>query len=355
MKTALLAPLYLLALTPALLAAQTPAAATITVSNVAELDAIRMLIGSPAPADAEAVTIEFAAGTYLLKQSVHIARSGVTLLGQAGTVFVLADEVNEPVIAVGTQAAIARPEDTISDILIRSIFIDGNKEHQSSERSLTRPWIRNNGIDVRAVTRLTIEDVTANNNRSGGLVISWGSSDIRVENCRFERNHFDGVAYYASTRVSTVHCTMARNRAAGISLDNAFTDSEFIGCIIDGNYDVGVFARSSKQIRFEDCVVKNSGQWAMFLAHDDAHHRGVFDIMVSSCQVLNNHGGIFVASATEAQSSGTCIRGSVFGGNASGGRTNIQTSGSRILAESSVDLTTAGPALATVRSLGEAL
>lgn len=292
------------------------------VKNVAELLDAQTKINT-----GTATTVRIKPNVYILTNTFHINKSNVSIIGEHGAKLVLANHVNKPVIAIGSQ------EETtsyvIENIKLSGIEIDGNKENQSSEFDVNKPWIRNNGIDVRAVNRLTVENVISNNNRSGGLVISWGSSDVHVVNSEFDSNFFDGVAYYTSKRIYTSNSSMKENNGAGISLDNDITDSIFSNCILDSNKDVGIFARNAKELRFNNCVIKNSGNWAVFLGHDD-NNQGVHDIMFSNCQILNNVGGILMSSTSEAQSSFNSVISSVFRGNEQGGNQNIKTEGSRI-------------------------
>jgi hypothetical protein len=301
----------------------------LTVANLEDILSVEQVIGNTADAAAEPIEVRVLAGTYTLRDSFRIARSHVSLVGEPGAKFVLADGMNEPVIAIGSQVEAPGAANEITDIVIIGLSIDGNKENQSSECGAVLPWIRNNGIDVRAVTHLTVDNVTSSNNRSGGLVISWGCSDIRVSNSTFATNYYDGIACYASTGVDVVDCTMKNNRGAGVSLDNAFVDSRFFRCVMDSNGDVGIFARSSARLEFKDCVVKHSGNWAYFLAHDP-RDRGVVDISITGGQVVGNRGGVCVASVNEQQSHGTRVTGTFFSDNGSDNRKNIQTSGSLI-------------------------
>ncbi len=273
--------------------------------------------------------IHVEAGVYTLHDTFRITRSNFAIIAEPGTKIMLAEHVNKPVLAIGTQQEAPGRTDLIENVYISGLIIDGNKAFQDSESASDANWIRNNGIDVRAVKRLTIENVVSSNNRSGGLVVSWGSSDIYVLNSEFDNNFFDGVAYYDSARIYTTNVSMKHNNGAGISLDNALSDSVFSNCIIDSNQDVGIFARNSKELRFSNCVIKNSGNYAAFLSHDDSNN-GVHDLVFSSCHVLNNRGGFFFCSLNDAQSSFNSVVGTVFRGNEQADRKNIQTSGTRI-------------------------
>lgn len=304
---------------------------THVVSNMAELLDAEKLVKNQAADTAERVTVRIRSGTYLLRDSFRIARSRVSVIAEPGAKFILAKGVNEPVVAIGSQQEVAGEKDVISDIVLTGLEIDGTKDHQRSEYSAARPWIRNNGIDVRAVKNLSIAKVRVNNNRSGGLVISWGCEEVRVSDSSFAKNRFDGVAFYDSTNVEVTRCAMINNQCAGVSLDNEFLNSRFFECLIQGNGDVGVFARSSARVEFKNCVVQNSGNWAFFLAHDN-HGRGVVDVIINGGQIIGNRGGVCMASIDEKQSRGTRVTGAAFSGNEGNGRNNIHTSGSAVTA-----------------------
>jgi len=302
-------------------------AAIIVVENTENLLAARALFKKKKLRKMPLTVIQIKSNTYILHDTYHINQSNISIVAEPGTKFILADHINKPVIAIGSQEEI--PSYTIENVSISGIEIDGNKDNQDSEYAAGMPWIRNNGIDARAVKRLTIDNVVSRNNRSGGIVVSWGSSDVHVQNSEFDNNYFDGAAYYDSRRIYTLNSSMKTNNGAGISLDNNLLDCIFSNCIIDSNQDVGIFARYSTEIRFNSCVIKSSSNWAVFLGHDE-YDNGVHDIMFSSCQLLNNNGGIFVSSTNEAQSSHTSVVSSVFRGNQQGGRANIQTFGSSV-------------------------
>lgn len=302
--------------------------AEIRIKNVSELQDIQALLSKEAPGKlSPQMIIRVESNTYVLKDTFRINRSNVCIIAEPGTKATLADHVNKPVLAIGSQEEI--PSHTIENICVSGVEIDGNKTNQDSEYDTDKPWIRNNGIDVRAVKRLTIDNVVSKNNRSGGLVISWDSSDVYISDSEFDNNHFDGIAYYDSKRIYTQNSSMKNNSGAGISLDNDLSDSIFSNCIIDSNQDVGIFIRFSSELRFNSCTIKNSSSWAVFMGHDE-NDNGVHDIMFSSNQLLNNDGGILLSSTNDTQSSYTSVTSSVFRGNQKTGRDNIQTNGSTI-------------------------
>lgn len=287
----------------------------ITVKNAAELSLALKKRQNVESSNASTI-IYVKPGTYTVSDTITINVSNVTVIAEPGAKIILADHVNKPVIAIGSQEE--SPTYTIENIYISGIEVDGNKDNQESEYDADKKWIRNNAIDVRSVKRLTLDNVVCKNARSGGLVISWASSDIHVNNSSFSNNYFDGVAYYDSQRVYTNACSMINNNSAGISLDANFRDSIFANCILDTNGDVGIFMRNSSKIRFNGCTIQNSGSYAAFIGHDE-NNNGVRDIFFSGCHMLDNSGGIFVGS-TEQQSGYISVSGSSFRGNELNGR-----------------------------------
>lgn len=299
------------------------------VESPAQLEAVRSrLSGREGPAEGS-LTIRLAAGEYMVRESLRILRSNVALIGEPGAKLRLAGGVNQPVIAIGSQREIPTEAERIRRVLIRGIEINGNRRAQTSEIGRERPWIRNNGIDVRMASRVAIEEVRITGCRSGGLVISWGCADVRVKDSTFTDSFFDGVAYYDSRKIATVRCVMAGNRGAGVSADNRFAASRFVDCRIVDNGDVGIFLRASRDILFERCEIARSGNWAAFLAHDETGD-GTHGVWFVRCHFADNRGGVRMASVNEAQSSRTEISRCAFRGNAADGRANVDSAGSAV-------------------------
>lgn len=309
----------------------------VEVSNIEELSMAQKLLGSGGANVSDSIVIKIAPGFYEIEESFRINRSNVSIVAESEVMFLLVAGVNQPVIAVGTQKEWVGSSDIIENIRVSGISVDGSKDYQSSEFDWERPWIGNNGIDVRGVRNLEIDSVVARNNRSGGLVISWKSSNVVVTNSLFEQNFFDGVAYHDSSGISTTDCIMRNNQFAGISLDDDLVDLSFTRCLIESNGDVGLFARNTKELRFLDCAFLGSADWAVFLAHD-LKNLGVREAEFKACQFEDNRGGVFMASVDEGQSSGTRVLNSTFVGNEESGRGNIVTSGSAIVETSNAYL-----------------
>jgi hypothetical protein len=328
-SSSLLVSIGLCSISAALVSASEPQ--ILEIRTVDELRALAPLLqGNTTATSAAPLMVRLSAGTYVLEDSIRILRSDVSLCGEPGTKLVLAAGVNEPVIAVGTQEETPSAGALISRVTIADLEIDGNMDGQTSETSPIRPWIRNNGIDARAVSHLTVERVNIQHARSGGIVISYRCADVQVRDSVFAANYFDGLAFYDSERVTVADCVMCDNHAAGISLDNDFRDSVFSRCTMRQNGDVGIFARNTHHVRFESCTIKQSGNWAAFLGHDDAN-QGVTGIRIEGCEIRQNRGGVFLSSLNEQQSSAVHIADTSFAANLVDGRSNWYSCGAPLL------------------------
>lgn len=257
------------------------------------------------------------AGTYLLSRGVHVARSNVEISGEPGTVLRLGAGANQPVLLLGSDAQ--TPTTQVQNVRISNLEIDGNQTAQSSETDPSRPWIRNNGIDVRAVEGLWIDGVNVHDARSGGLVVSWNSKTLFVSNSVFSSNRFDGIALYASEDILVDGFQCAKNGAAGLSLDNDLSQVQFSGGRIEGNGDVGIFARASKDVAFYDLVIAGNGSHGAFLSHQQlGNGTGVTRLFFAGCSFLDNSGyGLWLASPA-ADSPNNVVSSSLFSGNSGG-------------------------------------
>lgn len=274
----------------------------------------------------EGGTVLIPAGRYILDGMLHIDRSHVALRGEPGTVLVLADDVKQPNLLIGSDAKAPREADMIGNIYIGNIELDGNKAAQDSEFHPTMPWLRNNTIDVRAVDDLIIENVNAHNARSGGIVASWECERITIHNSQFHHNFFDGIALYASRHIIVSDFLCYANNAAGLSLDNRLRDITFANGHIYNNQNVGIFARDCDGLYFRNLVIRDNGSFGTFLAHTvypKGHpkegkivpHTGINNSHFSNCSFIDNGGnGIWFVSTPEL-SKNNSIMGCTFSGN----------------------------------------
>lgn len=256
---------------------------------------------------AEGGTVVLAAGEHWLTAGLWVNRSGMTLRGEAGARLRLADGVNQPVILLGDDAEV--PGAVIRNLRVEGLEIDGNRKGQDSETDPTRPWIRNNGLDVRRVEGLVVDRVRVRGARSGGLVVSWDSRDIEVMRCSFDDNEFDGIALYASERILVRDFECRDNQAAGLSFDNDLRRVRFEAGTLANNGDVGVFARHSSAIDFVGVEVTHSGSHGVFLSHrEPGEGSGVRHFRLIDCRIAGSGGfGLWLASpASESPDNGLC-------------------------------------------------
>ena len=257
-------------------------------------------------------------GIHLLQKGLKIHRSHVALCGEAGSVLRLADKVDLPVVSVGCGAPF--PTNRVEDVRITNLEIDGNQAGQTSETDPKRPWIRNNGIDVRAATGLVVDRVRIHSARSGGLVVSWDSSNVVVTSSVFDHNYFDGIALYASEAVRVAGFNCRSNQASGLSFDNRLMNCEFRDGVVADNTGVGIFVRDSRDLMFSNVIVRANGTHGAFLAHDDKKggNTGVYRLTFDSCVIEENKlAGFWLASPAE-KSPGTVVTNCHFRENGAG-------------------------------------
>lgn len=265
----------------------------------------------------EGGTVYVKAGTYILSSGIHIDRSNITILGEQGTLLQLDDNVNQPVFLLGTDAEV--PSTIRENIRIASLEIDGNQLSQDQETDPIRPWIRNNGIDVRMVNGLWIENVVVHDARSGGIVVSWNSSRIFIANSVFYGNFFDGIALYASEDILVSDFLCSENGAAGLSLDNKLSYVSFDNGLIRNNGDVGIFIRDSADLSFHGITVSNNQNHGCFMSHNTTGTgTGVERIFFGDSSFLDNIGYGLVLASPVTDSPNNTVIGSLFSGNTLG-------------------------------------
>ena len=259
-------------------------------------------------------TVYIKAGTYSLTEGIQISRSNISLVGEMGTLLRLEAEVNQPVILIGSDAE--TPSHLIENIRIEKLEIDGNMAAQSSETDPDRPWIRNNGIDIRAVNDLYVSEVDVHHTRSGGIVVSWNSKLIFIDKSSFHHNFFDGIALYASQDIQVTNFFSCDNQAAGLSLDNDLRYVLFSCGTIRNNGDVGIFARHSKELKFQGLVIANNQNHGCFLSHESlGTGTGVFRLIFNNCSFIENDGYGFWLASPVTESTNNSVIGCLFSEN----------------------------------------
>ena len=228
----------------------------------------------------------------------------------------LNDGANQAVVLVGNELEVGNSAPLMTNVVIRDIAIDGNKATQSSETTPGKPWLRNNGIDVRYVSGLSIDNVYVHDTRSGAIVVSWDSSVVSVTNSLLSANFFDGIALYTSTDITVTNCNLQNNVAAGISIDNNLVNTVFQGCNVHNNGDVGIFQRWATNITYDSCQVYANGNHGAFLSwNNPVPGTGVINTLFTGCSFNNNVGRGINLDSPATESTGTTVASSTFSGN----------------------------------------
>lgn len=233
--------------------------------------AIQNAINSLPPTGGQVIV---STGIFTCTTAIVIDRDNVDLRGQgSSTVLRLASGANSPVLVVGqtsTPATVTR-----KNIHIADLYIDGNRLEQTHEcwggtcdtGGLT--YIRNNGITLRRVSDVQIENVTVASARSGGLVTEKGCQRVTVNNFSSTDNHFDGMAMYETENSVFSDLHLYENQFAGLSLDIRFNNNEISGAVLTNNGKQGIFMRDSRDNLFSDIQIRESGEQGLFLAQVD--------------------------------------------------------------------------------------
>ncbi|MGB7767853.1 MAG: NosD domain-containing protein [Verrucomicrobiia bacterium] len=210
-------------------------------------------------------------GVFEVHQPIVLQRDHQTLRGSGDTtVLRLADGANCPVIIMGEP--VNNPQQTIRDLRVSNLFIDGNRGHQQRELWRLRgegSEIRNNGITVQGVSDSTVEDVTCARCRSGGLITTLGVRRLTVRDLTAFDNEFDGLACYQTEDCLFTKLDLYNNLGAGISLDLAFDNNVISNAALIAN-DLGIFMRASSHNQFYGISIRDSHHYGVFMAHTEA-------------------------------------------------------------------------------------
>ena len=212
------------------------------------------------------------AGTYVCADFIHIDRDNVVLEGVGpATLLRLADNSDSPVIVIGQRIAV--PTTTRSRIRVANLRIDGNRINQTVEcyRGACSPAnpLRNNGLTLRRVNDVIIENVMVSSTRSGGLVTELTCRRLTVRDFTSSDNAFDGVAFYQTEDSVFSGLHLHNNAAAGISADIDFNGNLLSDTTIANSGKVGVFIRDSRDNVFSNLRVRDSAEDGVFCAQVD--------------------------------------------------------------------------------------
>jgi parallel beta-helix repeat protein len=212
------------------------------------------------------------------------------------TVLRLADGANCPVIIMGE--AVNNPKNTIKDLRVADLSIDGNRRNQQRELWKLQgegSHIRNNGITVQTISDSTVEHVTTARCRSGGVVTTLGVRRLTVRDLNSYDNEFDGLACYLTEDSTFADLFLHDNPGAGISLDLSFNNNTVHNALLSAN-DLGIFMRSSRGNEFEDVAIRNCHHFGVFMAHTERKTANGWQAAPSSECVKNSFKGIVASN-----------------------------------------------------------
>lgn len=241
---------------------------------------------------------------YLLDDMIHIHRSRVSLVGEAGACLRLADHVNRPVILIGSSSETVDPSERIFDVTVRGFFIDGNRDNQDQEGAAGLPNVQNNAIGIRGAERVHLERLTLTAARSGGLVVSQQASKVLVRGVIFAGNFFDGLAIDGASEVLVEEFVAENNDFSGVSVDTGSRRIQIRDGLIQRNGDNGVFIRFSRESSFTDLTIVDNCNLGVFASHaSPAGAEGLVEVSFSQLRIFRNASSGFFFGSTEAEGS----------------------------------------------------
>ena len=210
--------------------------------------------------------VVLAPGTYEIHRPIVLRHSYQTLRGGGpGTILVLADNANCPVVIMGAPSqATAR---TTEHLRLADLQIDGNRTNQQQELwrvACDGSLLNNNGVDIWGVNDAVVENVACYRCRSGGLVAAQARR-IDVRNFTAFDNQYDGLACYFTEESHFSGLRLHDNLAAGISLDLSFQHNVIEDAVLERN-DLGIFMRDSRDNVFQGLNIENSHTHGVFIA-----------------------------------------------------------------------------------------
>jgi len=226
------------------------------------------------PADGGEVVLP--AGKFEIREPVVLRGDNLTLSGAGpATVLWLADQANCPVVILGEP--VNHPQNTLTNLHLRDLAIDGNRRQQQREMWRERgegSEIHNNGITVQSVSDSSVERVSTARCRSGGLVTTLGVQRLMIRELESFDNEFDGLACYLTTDSFFADLNLHNNPGAGISLDLAFNHNVISNAVLVAN-DLGIFMRASRENQFHNVSIRGSHHYGVFMAHAEEYAAGI--------------------------------------------------------------------------------
>lgn len=191
----------------------------------------------------------------LLTQLVHTAElttpifiktSGMVLENKEYT---LAKNANCPMLVI----------DGVQNVTLSNLYLDGNKDEQTSEYYTKNEELRNNCITIRNSSNINLYNIVTCRARSGGIVIEKSCSNITINGLNSYNNFFDGFCIYESEGCTLLNAHIHTNIYAGISLDWRANKNVFFRVTLENNGHAGIFMRDANQNCFNEVTLRHSG------------------------------------------------------------------------------------------------
>ena len=180
-------------------------------------------------------SVLLSAGVHVISETVHIWGDGVQLQGEGpGTVLSVADDAQVSAITIGSLDE--TPSVTVSDVTVRDLSIDGNRDDQSSEFwAAPHDHIAVSGLTLRGAERIRLQDLDVWSARSAGVLTEKGTRDVLVSGLDVRDSYFDGLSCNDSSSLQVFASRFTENDSAGITADCDCRDSLFDGLLILDN------------------------------------------------------------------------------------------------------------------------
>ena len=217
-----------------------------------------------------------------VSKAIVIDRDGVELRGLGReTILRLTDGANSSVVVIGSiETPVAR---IVRNIAVGHLTIDGNRGAQQFEccggpcDTGGMTFIRNNGITVRGVEDVRLDNLETHNCRSGGIVLEKFCRRVNISDLESYNNEFDGLAAYETEDCVFTQLRLHTNRSAGLSVDWKFNRNLVSDSTFTRNGSQGIFMRDANENVFRNLYLRDNGEQGLFVAETR-------EIPGSSCQ-----------------------------------------------------------------------
>ncbi len=250
-------------------------------------------------------TVEIRAGTYTMRDSLHL-RNGVTVRGQGNeSILLKADAVESPLVLDGDygeeQITVASPTGfapgygvSVTDdnsggfhtVVCTLIWADGNTfgagkpmlgdylVSRNARAATTFPVISGYGVEGAEIENLTIQGNRKNNPYLNGCrgagIFLYRSHGTKIVGCTIEDYNGDGISFQQSNDVSVEDCVCSGNTHLGLHPGSGSGSPTIRNCRSTGNGRIGLFlCWRVRNGRFENNALLDNGETGISIGHKD--------------------------------------------------------------------------------------